>query len=266
MSTNGGRLAGKVALITGAASGFGRAAAVRFTAEGAVVGCADVDLDGAEETATLITEMGGRAVPIQADVASGADCERMADTTAGEFGRLDVLFANAGVAGVGSAVSTSEADWQRVLDINLKGVWLSAKYALPYMLEQGAGSIVNTASVGGLVGVGEILPYSAAKGGVIAMTKQMAFDFSPRGIRVNAICPGTVLTPLVTATYEERAAGEVDPGAAADEALQRMTQKYPIGRVGTTDDVANMALFLASDEAQWITGSALTVDGGYTAL
>ncbi|TDD90645.1 glucose 1-dehydrogenase [Saccharopolyspora karakumensis] len=261
-----GRLAGKVALITGAASGFGRTAALRFASEGAAVGCADVDEDAVEKTATMVTEAGGSAVAMRADVSTAADCERMVETTAGRLGSLDVLFANAGVTGVGSALSTSEADWQRVLDINLKGVWLSAKYALPHMLERGGGSIVNTASIGGLVGVGEVLPYAAAKGGVIAMTKQMAFDFSPRGVRVNAICPGTVPTPLVTATYEGRAAGEADPGAAAEQALHRMTRKYPIGHVGSTDDVANMALFLASDESAWVTGSVMTVDGGYTAL
>lgn len=261
-----GRLAGKVALITGAGSGFGRTAALRFASEGASVGCADLDEGAAEKTATTITEAGGSSVAIRADVSAAADCERMIKTTTGRLGGLDVLFANAGITGIGSALTTSEADWQRVLDINLKGVWLSAKHALPHMLEHGGGSIINTASIGGLVGVGEVLPYAAAKGGVIAMTKQMAFDFSPRGVRVNAICPGTVLTPLVTATYEGRAAGKADPGAAAEQALHHMTQKYPLGHIGSTDDVANMALFLASDEAAWITGSVMTVDGGYTAL
>jgi NAD(P)-dependent dehydrogenase (short-subunit alcohol dehydrogenase family) len=261
-----GRLAGKVALVTGAGSGFGEAAALRFAAEGASVSCVDVDAEAAKHVADKITADGGRGVGLSADVSSAADCQQMVADTAREFGEINVLFANAGIAGAGTAVELAEEDWDRVLGVNLKGVWLSAKYVLPAMVRRGHGSIVNTASIGGLVGVKGTLPYATAKGGVISMTKQMAADFSPYGVRINAICPSSVVTPLVRRTYAERAANASDPEAAAQEAMRQMARKHPMGHMGTVEDVANLALFLASDESGWITGSAMTVDGGYTAI
>lgn len=261
-----GRLAGKVALITGAGSGFGKAAALRFAAEGALVSCVDIDAAAAKGVADMITADGNRGIGLSADVSSAADCQEMVAATVRELGEIDVLFANAGVAGAGTAVDLAEEDWDRVLSINLKGVWLSAKYVLPAMVRRGHGSIVNTASVGGMVGVKGTLPYATAKGGVISMTKQMAADFSPHGVRINAICPSSVVTPLVSRTYAERAANASDPEATAQEAMRQMALKHPIGHMGSVEDVANLALFLASDESGWITGSAMTVDGGYTAV
>lgn len=262
-----GRLAGKVALITGTASGFGRTSAIRFAEEGAAVACVDLAADGAESTAKEILAAGGRAIAVAADVSRAADAERMTESTIEEFGRVDVVFANAGIAGPGNAMDLEEDAWDRVIDIDLKGVWLTSKYALRDMVARGSGVIVNTASVGGLVGVGGIFPYAAAKGGVIAMTRQLAVDFGGRGIRANAICPGTVPTPLVTETYLARArskgAEDVEQTARAD--LDVMAAKYPIGRLGAVEDVAELAVFLAGDESSWMTGQALAVDGGYTA-
>ncbi len=264
----GTRLAGKVALITGAGSGIGAASAALFAAEGAAVGCADMNLAGAREVAERITAAGGRAIAIAADVADPTSAEQMVGDVVAAFGRLDVLYANAGIPGSGSAGDTSFDDWNRVIAVNLTGVWLSAKYSLVPMLDQGSGSIVNQASVGGLIGVPGIASYAAAKAGVIGLTRQMAADYAPRGIRVNAICPGTVPTPLVRTTYENRGGfatgtdGPVDVDALLDAARVR----FPMGRLGTTADIAHAALYLASDESGWVTGVALPVDGGMTTV
>jgi NAD(P)-dependent dehydrogenase (short-subunit alcohol dehydrogenase family) len=264
----GGRLAEKVALITGASSGLGRASALRFAAEGALVACVDLKEDVAAGTADEIVGAGGRAIALGADVSVAADAERMTAATIREFGRVDVVFANAGIAGSGNAMDLEEEVWDRVIDVDLKGVWLSSKYALRDMVARGSGTIVNTASVGGVVGIAGIFPYAAAKGGVVAMTKQVAADFGPRGVRANAICPGTVPTPLVTETYEARvrAGGSTDVEADARAGLDEAVKKYPVGRLGRVADVAELALFLASDESSWITGQAIAVDGGYTAV
>lgn len=257
------RLSAKNALITGAGSGLGRATAVRFAAEGAAVACVDRDLAAAEETAELIRELGSTAVAIAADVSSAADSEAMVDRAIAELSGVDILFANAGVAGTGNAADITEDLWDRVIDINLKGVWLSAKYVLPHMIERGSGVIINQASMGGLVGIDNIFPYTAAKGGVIAMTKQMAISYGPSGVRVNAICPGTIPTPLVHRSREERGDAPKDADHSAKDA--EVAQRFPLRRLGTPDDVANLALFLASDEANWVTGAIYTVDGGRSA-
>jgi NAD(P)-dependent dehydrogenase (short-subunit alcohol dehydrogenase family) len=248
-----GRLEGKVAVITGAGSGLGRATAARFAREGARVHLVDRDGDAVRAVAA---DLGGTAVGHVADVSDAAGMEALAgEVLAGD--RVDIVFANAGIEGVGSAADLDEADWSRVIDVNLKGVWLSSKWFLPGMVEQGGGAIVNTASVGGLVGVRGIFPYAAAKGGVVAMTRQMGLDYAPHHVRVNAVCPGTVITPLVERNWAAK-------GLDLDERRAAAAGDVPLGRTGEPEDVANAVLFLASDEAAWVTGHALVVDGGYT--
>jgi len=262
-----GQLENKVAIITGAGSGLGRAAAFLFAEEGAAVACADVNRSAAEEVALSITDAGGRAIPLEIDVSMPLDGERMASETLAAFGTIDVLYANAGIPGVGDAMNLDVEVWNRVIAVNLTGVWLSSKYVLPHMVSQGKGAIINQASIVGLVGAAGVAPYAAAKGAIIGLTRQMAVDFGPKGVRVNAICPGTVATPLVTDTYNERARlGIVPENTSVEEGLEQAIERYPIGRLGTVEDVANLALFLASDRASWITGGVYTVDGGYTAV
>ncbi|WP_067679429.1 SDR family NAD(P)-dependent oxidoreductase [Nocardia miyunensis] len=263
MSTNG-RLTGKVALITGAGSGLGLASAVRFAAEGAAVAIVDLDTAAATSAAETMVAAGGRALPVTANITSDADARRMIAEVLAEFGQLDVVFANAGINGAGNAADTTEEEWDRVIAVNLKGVWLTSKYALPHLIERRTGSIINQASMGGLIGLPGIFPYAAAKGGVIAMTKQMAVTYGPDNVRVNAICPGTIPTPLV---YQSR----VDRGAAAPDADQAALDadaaaRFPLRRLGTPEDLASIALFLASDEADWVTGGIYTVDGGRSAF
>jgi NAD(P)-dependent dehydrogenase (short-subunit alcohol dehydrogenase family) len=251
-----GRLAGKVAVITGAASGIGRATVELFVREGAHVHA--VDRDGGTLDAAL-APLSAATTGHVADVASFDGMARLARDVLAEHPVVDVVFANAGIEGVGSAADLSEETWRRVIDVNLMGVWLSSKYFLDQMVSRGAGSIVHTASIGGQVGVQGILPYAAAKGGVIAMTRQMAVDYSPRGIRVNAVCPGTVVTPLVERNWRQK-------GQDFDEQMARLTVRHPLGRGGTVEDIAAAVLYLASDESSWVTGQTLTVDGGYTAV
>ena len=261
-----GRLEGKVAVITGGASGIGEATCLRFAAEGAAVVVADQNGDGAGRVAGAIEAAGGRALAVAVDVTSESDVAAMADA-AETFGPIDTLYANAGIAGSGRAGELSLDAWQRVIDVNLTGVWLSCRAVLASMLAKGGGSIINQASVGGLVGVGGIAAYAAAKAGVIGLTRQMAVDYGPDNIRVNAICPGTVPTPLVRRTYDEGggfASGIGEP-VDFDALIERSRARYPLGRVGSVDDIASMAVYLASDESAWTTGVAIPVDGGMTA-
>lgn len=257
------RLENKVAIVTGAASGIGEAAAKRFAAEGAKVLCADLSAGSLDTVVAAIVEQGGTAMAFEVDVTDREATEAMAAAAQRAYGDVDVLYANAGIAGVGSAISTEPAVWDRVIGVNLTGVWHCMRAVMPQMLGRG-GSIVNQASVGGLVGVQGIAPYAAAKAGVIGLTRQAAVEFGPEQIRVNAICPGTAPTPLVTETYEANAGsgGDFD---TIEEGLANATKKYPIGRLGTVDDIANLALFLASDESSWITGAVHIIDGGMTA-
>jgi NAD(P)-dependent dehydrogenase (short-subunit alcohol dehydrogenase family) len=263
------RLEGKVVIVTGAGSGLGEASATLFAQQGAAVGCVDLFADAAERVAESIRASGGRAVAVAADVSSAADAERMVAATVEAFGSLDGVYANAGIPGSGAAGDITTDDWDRVIAVNLTGVWLTSKFVLPHLLAKGGGSIVNQASVGGLVGVPGIASYAAAKAGVIGLTRQMAVEYAPKGIRVNAVCPGTVPTPLVRRTYEQaggfaaaaEAAGERD----VDALLEKARMRFPIGRLGTPLDIAHAALFLLSDDSAWITGIALPVDGGMTA-
>ncbi|MGX4694842.1 SDR family NAD(P)-dependent oxidoreductase [Streptomyces sp. JNUCC 63] len=246
---------GKVAVITGGASGLGLATVERFSEEGATVVAVDRD---AEVLGKATGELPGVSARV-ADVSSAEEMKELAESVLREHGRVDVVFANAGVEGVGTAGEVSEEHWQRVIDVNLTGVWLTSKFFLASMVEAGGGSVINTAGVGGLVGVAKIFPYAAAKGGVIAMTRQMAVDYSPHGVRVNAICPGTVVTPLVTRNWEQK-------GQNPQEQTERLAARHLVRRAGEPADVASTALFLASDDSSWVTGTTITVDGGHTAV
>ena len=260
------RLVGKRTIVTGAGSGIGQAAARLFAAEGALVLCADIDGESAAATAAGI---GDSAVGMRVDVTEPDGCAAMVERTVTAFGGVDAVYANAGIAGSGRAADLEIDDWNRVIAVNLTGVWLSVKYAIPHLIGAGGGSLVLQASVGGVIGVPGIAPYAAAKAGVIGLARQMAVDYGPDGIRVNAICPGTVPTPLVRATYEKRggfaATANVAPGAGIDEMIEASAVRNPLGRLGTTGDIANLALYLASDESSWVSGTAIMIDGGMSA-
>ncbi len=251
-----GRLDGKVALISGAASGIGKDAAALFAWEGACVVIADVADESGEASAKEIREAGGQAEYVHADVSSPDDVQAAIRTALDRFGGLHVLYNNAGVmlADDVSVTETSEATWDRVMRINLKGVFLGCKYGIPAMLESGGGSIINVASFVAIIGAATSqIAYTASKGGVLSMTREIAVEFARQGIRANALCPGPIETALMA-------------GLLADEARrQRRLVHIPIGRFGQAHEIANAALFLASDESSFVTGSSFVVDGGITA-
>ncbi len=250
-----GRLDGKVALVTGAGSGLGLASARRFAAEGAAVVCADLG-DAGRLAAEGIAADGGRALGVAADVTAGAELEAAVGAAREAYGGIDVLYANAGIPAEGRTTDVDPPDWDRALAVNLTGVFLSARAALPAIVERGGGSVLIQASAAGLAALPALAPYSAAKAGAIGLTRQLALDYAPHGVRVNAICPGTVVTPLVEAAMERR--GGVEQG------LAHARERVPLGRLGRPEEVAALATFLASDDAAWITGAAIPIDGGLT--
>ena len=249
-----GRVEGKVAVVTGGAAGIGRAAAGALAAEGASVAIADVDEAGGERVAARIREAGGDAFFRRTDVRSHAEVEAAVAEAADRHGRLDVLVNNAAVAVGGSAGEMAEQDWARVLDVNLSGVWRGMRAAIPRMLAQGGGSIVNLSSVQGHVGFVGWAAYAAAKGGIDALTRQAAVEYAPLGIRVNAVVPGTIMTEMNEAIMRESADG--------DAVMAGWVAMHPMGRVGQPVEVAAAIVFLASDDASFITGESLRVDGG----
>lgn len=246
-------LENKVAIVTGAGSGIGAASAIRFAAEGAQVLVTDIRLHKAEQTVAEIVAQGGTASACQADVADAASVQGMVDSCVSTFGGLDVLFNNAGTVRPGSAVSLSVEDWDLVMAVNVRSVFLGAKYAIPHMLARGGGSIVNTASISGLHGDGSSVVYAASKAAVINLTRALSTDHAGEGIRVNAICPGTIETPPVQRMMN-------DPGA-----LEVNLRAHALGRLGRPEEIANAAVWLASDEASFVTGEAIVVDGGLRA-
>ncbi len=253
-----GRLEGKVAIITGAGSGIGRASAELFAREGAAVGVLDVRAEAAQEVADGINAAGGRALGLGADVTIDAQVREATDAVIAAFGDVAVLYNNAGIGSSGAVDVATEDDWDRCFDINAKGTFLCSRAVVPSMLAAGRGSIINQGSVAALVGVANFAAYCAAKGAVVALTRSMSLDLAPRGIRVNAIAPGTIYTPLMEPMLIARGGGDLQKG------LEMTLTKYPIGRLGDPIDIANAALFLASDEAAFVTGSVLTADGGMT--
>jgi NAD(P)-dependent dehydrogenase (short-subunit alcohol dehydrogenase family) len=250
-----GRLEGKVALVTGGASGIGRATALTFAREGAKLVIADMNEDGGHQTVHMITENGGAAAFVQVDVTSPSAVEALLSKTIETYGRLDCAHNNAGISG-GLRARTAEYPedrWHQVIAVNLTGVWLCMKYEIPQMLHQGGSTIVNTASAAGLVGTRGTSAYVASKHGVVGLTKTAALEYAQQGIRVNCVCPGYIQTPMT-------ARGLSDP-----ERQAQIVARHPLGRVGTPEEIAEAVVWLCSDAASFVTGHTMTVDGGYVA-
>lgn len=249
------QLSDKVTLVTGGGSGIGRATAVLFAQEGAQVAVADVNLDTAEDTVQMITDNGGQAFAFQADVSRAADVQAMVGEVVARYGRLDCAFNNAGIEGLPTrTMDVSEDDFDRIIAVNLKGVWLCLKYELEQMVAQGGGAIVNTASVAGLTGAHSMPAYAASKHGVVGLTRTAAVEYGRKNIRINAVCPAVIETPMVTRGFE-----------TLPQFLEATIHINPMRRLGQADEVARAVLWLCSDAASFTNGLALTVDGGFTA-
>ena len=247
------RLKSKVAIVTGAGSGIGEATALTFAKEGARVTVADVVDSAGNDTVEQIRAAGGDAKYVHTDVTSASDIQGMVSTTISNYGKLDVLFNNAGIAMRLAVADLPEDDWDRCIDINLKGAYLGSKYAIPAMIANGGGSIINTASIYGIVGGPNRAAYVASKGGVVNLTRGMALDYAETNIRVNCICPGYTDTPIIQNIVETPAK------------YKALADQHPLGRLAKPLDIAYGALYLASDESAFVTGIALPIDGGYTA-
>ena len=248
------KLKDQVAIVTGAGSGIGRAIALLFAEEGAKVVVADYNGESAQETAKMIMDAGGEQLAITGDVSNPDDVDRIVSSTVDKFGKLDILCNNAGIFdGFTPALDIDDELWDRVISINLKGVFMCSRRAIPEMLKQGKGAIVNTASIAGLVANGGGVAYTASKHGVIGITRALAAEFTCQGIKVNAFCPGGILTNMTKDLFQ-------DPGVSA------MVENTPTGRVGEPEEMARGALFLASDDSSFSTGSLLVLDGGMTAV
>jgi NAD(P)-dependent dehydrogenase (short-subunit alcohol dehydrogenase family) len=248
---------GKVAVVTGAAGGIGRASALAFAEKGAKVVVADVQISQGTETVRMIKDQGGEAVFVRTDVSNSVDVRTLIDTTVERFGRLDYAVNNAGIGGPNAATADyPEEEWNRIIGINLTGVWLCMKYEIPEMLKQGKGAIVNTASAMGLTGLSLVCGYVAAKHGVVGLTKVAAMEYATQGIRVTAVCPGFVETPMMN---EAATTGEV-PKEDFYKALGNFSSAK---RVGKPEEIANAVVWLCSDSASYVTGTTLVVDGGW---
>jgi NAD(P)-dependent dehydrogenase (short-subunit alcohol dehydrogenase family) len=245
----------KVALVTGAGSGIGRATAMTFANEGAKVVVADVSAEGGNETVKLIREAGGEAIFVQADVSKTSEVKALLEKVVETFGRLDCAHNNAGIGGAVAFTSEyAEEDWDRVIDVNLKGIWLCMKAEITQMLKQGGGAIVNTSSVFGMIGAPNYSAYSASKLGVSGLSKTGALEYAQEGIRINAICPGVIRTPMIEGLIN------VYPQLEA-----QLIAQEPIGRMGRPEEVAEAVVWLCSDRASFVTGIDMDVDGGYLA-
>jgi len=251
------RFKDKVAVITGAGSGIGRAAAILFTKEGATVIVLDNVEDSGKETVNSIKNIGGEALFLKTDVSNSINVKQAVETIVARYQCIDILFNNAGVELSRSLTQTSEGEWDNVMNVNLKGIFLMSKYVLPVMEKGFGGAVVNTSSISGLVGWPSSAAYCASKGGVIQLTKQMAVDYAKFNIRVNCICPGATRTPMI----ERLLALRENP----EKAKKMEAEMHPLGRFAEPEEIAQAMLFLASDEASFITGAVLPVDGGYTA-
>ncbi len=248
-------LENKIALVTGGGSGIGRACALAFAREGTKVVVADVVVKGGEETVQMIKEVGGESIFVKTDVSKTDDVEAMVKRAVDTFDRLDCAVNNAGIEGMmARTADCTEENWDRVIGINLKGVWLCMKYEIPEMLKHGGGAIVNMASVAALVGFQEMPAYCASKGGIMQLTKAAALEYAKAGIRVNAVCPGVIRTPMV-----ERLTG------GNPEAESPFTAMEPVGRMGTPEEIAEAVVWVCSDAASFVTGHPMVVDGGLTA-
>ena len=251
------RLQDKVALITGGTSGIGKATAVLFAKEGAKVAITGRNEKRGHAVIEQILNGGGQAIFLRTDVRKAAECRRAVDETVSSFGRLDILFNNAGIFYPHTALDCSEEEWDLQIDVNLKGTFLMSKFVLPGMIEQGSGVIINNSSGWGIVGGDAAIAYCASKGGVVLLTKAMAIDHGRQGIRVNCICPGDVDTPMLPEDARMR-------GQKWEDYLAGCSNR-PLGRIGTSDEIEKAALFLASDDSSFMTGATLVVDGGGTA-
>lgn len=249
----GGRLEGKVAIVTGASRGIGRAIAVRFAREGARVVAAQRTVDEGNSLVAEIAKAGGEAISVLTDVRDEASVKAMVDASLAAFGTVDILCNNAGVGLIRSVVDTTSDEYDAVMDTNVRGVFLCMRFGIPPMLARG-GSVINIASVASYVGFPRDAAYCTSKGAVLMLTRQAALDFAPKDVRVNAICPGFIETPMLV----QYCASQPNP----DSAYQEVVGLHPMGRLGTPEDVAGAAVYFASDDSKWVTGASLAVDGG----
>jgi NAD(P)-dependent dehydrogenase (short-subunit alcohol dehydrogenase family) len=248
-------IADSTAIVTGGSTGIGRSCAERFGEEGANVVIADVNVEDAERTAEIVREAGGEATFVETDVSDPEDVEAMVETALDAYGGLDFAFNNAGIEGETEPAGEHPLDnWEQVIDVNLKGVFLGMKYEIPAMLETGGGAVVNTSSIAGLVAFAGLSPYVASKHGVLGLTKTAAVEYAGEGVRVNAISPGVIDTPMVQRSEED------DP-----EMMEQVTAATPQGRLGEPEEIGDAAVWLCSDDASFVTGETLVIDGGYVA-